>query len=47
VLVGAVKTSAAPLSLLPGFYLNDAAGKPTVEAEAVLRGRAVLPLAGD
>ncbi len=47
VLVGAVKTSAAPLSLLPGFYLNDAAGKPTVEAEAVLRGRAVLALAGD
>jgi tRNA1(Val) A37 N6-methylase TrmN6 len=46
VLVRAVKASAAPLALLPGFFLNDATGKPTAEAEAVLRGRAVLALAG-
>lgn len=44
VLVRAVKGSRAPLSLLPGFVLADDAGKPTVQAEAVLRGVAVLPL---
>jgi tRNA1(Val) A37 N6-methylase TrmN6 len=47
VLVRAGKASRAPLSLLPGFTLADTAGKPTAEAEAVLRGNAVLPLAGD
>jgi tRNA1(Val) A37 N6-methylase TrmN6 len=47
VLVRAVKASRAPLSLLPGFTLADAAGTPTAEAEAVLRGKAVLPLASD
>ena len=47
VLARAVKASRAPLSLLPGLTLADAAGKPTPEAEAVLRGAAVLPLAGD
>jgi tRNA1(Val) A37 N6-methylase TrmN6 len=45
VLVRASKGSRAPLSLLPGFFLNDAAGRPTREAEAVLRGSATLPLA--
>ena len=45
VLVRASKGSGAPLSLLPGFFLNDAAGRPTREAEAVLRGIAILPLA--
>ena len=45
VLVCASKGSRAPLSLLPGFFLNDAAGRPTREAEAVLRGSAILPLA--
>jgi tRNA1(Val) A37 N6-methylase TrmN6 len=45
VLARAVKASRAPLSLLPGFTLADAAGKPTAEAEAVLRGNAALPLA--
>lgn len=45
VLVRAVKASRAPLSLWPGFCLADAAGRPTVEAEAVLRGSVVLPLA--
>ena len=34
-----------PLALLPGLVLNDAAGVPTAQAEAVLRGGAVLPLA--
>ena len=47
VLTRAVKASRAPLMLLPGLLLADAAGKPTAEAEAVLRGSAVLPLAGD
>ena len=46
VLARAVKASRAPVSLLPGFILADAAGKPTAEAEAVLRGGALLPLAG-
>lgn len=46
VLVRAVKESRAPLSLLPGLVLADTAGRPTAEAEAVLRGGAVLPLAG-
>jgi tRNA1(Val) A37 N6-methylase TrmN6 len=45
VLLRAVKASRAPLSLLPGLTLADAAAKPTAEAEAVLRGNAVLPLA--
>jgi tRNA1(Val) A37 N6-methylase TrmN6 len=46
VVVHAVKSSRAPLSLLPGFVLADAAGRPTAEAEAVLRGGALLALAG-
>jgi tRNA1(Val) A37 N6-methylase TrmN6 len=45
VLVRAVKASDAPLTLLPGFYLNDAVGKATAEAEAVLRGAGTLRLA--
>jgi tRNA1(Val) A37 N6-methylase TrmN6 len=45
VLLRAVKSSGAPLRLLPGFVLNDAADRPTAEAEAVLRENAVLPLA--
>jgi tRNA1(Val) A37 N6-methylase TrmN6 len=44
VLIRAGKTSRAPLTLLPGFVLNDAAGKPTEEAEAILREGAALPL---
>jgi tRNA1(Val) A37 N6-methylase TrmN6 len=47
VLARAVKASRSPLSLLPGFILADEAGKPTAEAEAVLRGGASLPLARD
>jgi tRNA1(Val) A37 N6-methylase TrmN6 len=44
VLIRAVKGSRAPLNLLPGLLLADARGKPTAEAEAVLRGGAALPL---
>jgi tRNA1(Val) A37 N6-methylase TrmN6 len=44
VLVRATKASRGPLVLLPGFVLNGASGRPTVPAEAVLRGDAVLPL---
>jgi len=44
-LIRAVKGSRAPLSLLPGLILADASGKPTADAEAVLRGGATLPLA--
>ena len=45
VLVRARKGSRAPLALLPGLMLNDEDGKPTAEAEAVLRGAQALPLA--
>jgi tRNA1(Val) A37 N6-methylase TrmN6 len=45
VLVRATKGSRAPLVLLPGLALNDRAGRPTAEAEAVLRAGATLPLA--
>ena len=44
VLVRGIKSSRAPFSLLPGFFLADRAGKPTAEAEAVLRAAAALPL---
>ena len=43
VLVRATKASHAPLVLLPGFVLNDGAGRPTAQAEAVLREAAALP----
>jgi tRNA1(Val) A37 N6-methylase TrmN6 len=42
ILVRAVKASRAPLMLLPSLVLNDAAGKPTPAAEAVLRNGEVL-----
>ncbi len=45
VLARAMKASRAPLALLPGLVLADAAGKPTMQAEAVLRSGASLPLA--
>jgi tRNA1(Val) A37 N6-methylase TrmN6 len=44
ILVRATKASRAPLVLMPGLALNDAAGRPTAEAESVLRGGAPLPL---
>jgi tRNA1(Val) A37 N6-methylase TrmN6 len=44
ILVGATKGSRAPLALLPGLTLNDADGRPTAAAEAVLRrGEALRP----
>jgi tRNA1(Val) A37 N6-methylase TrmN6 len=45
VLVRAVKSSRAPLQLLPGLLLADADGKPTDAAEALLRRGVVLPMA--
>ena len=44
-LVRAVKGSRTPLALLPGLVLNGADGRPSAEAEAVLREAAALPLA--
>jgi tRNA1(Val) A37 N6-methylase TrmN6 len=44
VLARAAKSSRAPLSLLPGLALNDEEGRPTVAAEAVLRGGEALDL---
>jgi tRNA1(Val) A37 N6-methylase TrmN6 len=45
VLLRARKGSRGPLAILPGFVLGDAAGRPSPEAEAVLRHGATLPLA--
>jgi tRNA1(Val) A37 N6-methylase TrmN6 len=47
VLVRAVKASRTAPALLPGLILSDANGRPTLEAEAVLRDGALLPLASD
>jgi tRNA1(Val) A37 N6-methylase TrmN6 len=44
VLVRAVKGSAAPLTILPPLTLNDADGKPSARAEAILRGAEPLPM---
>ncbi len=38
IVVRAVKGSRAPLAILPGLMLADAAGRPTLAAEAILRG---------
>jgi tRNA1(Val) A37 N6-methylase TrmN6 len=47
VLVCAHKGSRAPLLLLPGLVLNDEDGKPTAEAEAILRsGEPLLMVSG-
>jgi tRNA1(Val) A37 N6-methylase TrmN6 len=46
VLVRAAKDRDGPLTLLPGFVLADAAGKPTAQAETVLRDGATLTLTG-
>ena len=45
ILVRAIKGSAAPPSQLPGLWLNRDDGRPSAEAEAVLRQAAALPLA--
>ena len=44
VLVNAVKGGAAPLVLFPPLILNDAEGKPSAAAEAILRGGATIPI---
>ena len=46
VLVSAVRSSGAPLSLLPALFLTDEAGRPAAQAEAVLRDGAALVLSG-
>jgi tRNA1(Val) A37 N6-methylase TrmN6 len=45
ILARASKAGRAPLELLPGFVLADRSGRPTPEAEAVLRAKSGLPLA--
>jgi tRNA1(Val) A37 N6-methylase TrmN6 len=45
ILVRAVKASRAPLALVPGLTLADEHGRPTPQADAVLRHGATLPLA--
>jgi tRNA1(Val) A37 N6-methylase TrmN6 len=45
VVVRAVKESRAPLCLLPGLVLCDAAGQSTPAADAILRGAATVSLA--
>jgi tRNA1(Val) A37 N6-methylase TrmN6 len=45
VLLRAVKSSRAPLRVLPGLVLADATGRPTADAEALLRDHAALRLA--
>ena len=45
ILIRARKGTRGPFVLLPGLMLNDGSGKPTVEAEAVLRNAEALPLA--
>jgi tRNA1(Val) A37 N6-methylase TrmN6 len=46
VLASAVKARSGPLSRLPGFVLADANGRPTAQAETILRDGAALPLTG-
>jgi tRNA1(Val) A37 N6-methylase TrmN6 len=45
ILVRAAKGSRAPLTLYPGLILNDERGRPTAQAETILRDGATLPLA--
>ncbi len=45
VLIRAVKESRAPLAVYPGLVLSDENGRPAPMADAVLRGKALLPLA--
>src|SRR3954470_19498840 len=42
VLVRAVKGTRAPLTIAPGLALNNANGRPSAEAEAILRGGETL-----
>ncbi len=45
IILRARKGSRAPLAILPGFVLNEAANCPSAMADAVLRGARALPLA--
>jgi tRNA1(Val) A37 N6-methylase TrmN6 len=45
VIVRAIKGRRTPPSLRPGLVLNDADGRPTAVAEAILRGAAALDIA--
>lgn len=45
ILVQGIAGSREELSVLPGLTLNDSAGRPTAEAEAVMRNAESLPLA--
>lgn len=45
VIVSAVKTSKAPMQILPGLILHDADGRYTAEADAILRGEGRTALA--
>lgn len=45
ILIRATKGGRAPLRIYPGLMLNDSAGAPTPQAQALLSGAAVLPLA--
>ena len=45
VLVRATKGGRAPTRLLPGLVLNDEAGRPTSDAQSILSGNAMLPMA--
>jgi tRNA1(Val) A37 N6-methylase TrmN6 len=45
ILVRATKGGRAPLRIYPGLMLNDSAGAPTAQANTLLSGEAVLPLA--
>jgi tRNA1(Val) A37 N6-methylase TrmN6 len=42
ILVRAIKGSSAPLAVMPGLTLNDADGRPSAEAELILRGGRTL-----
>jgi tRNA1(Val) A37 N6-methylase TrmN6 len=45
VIVRAIKGRRTPPSLRPGLVLNEADGRPTAAAEAILRGAAPLDAA--
>lgn len=45
VLVSAIKGGRAPMVLHPGFALQEKGGSASAEAQAILDGKAVLPLA--
>jgi tRNA1(Val) A37 N6-methylase TrmN6 len=44
VIVRASKARSTRLAILPGLLLNDAEGRPTEEAERILRHAGALPL---